>query len=137
MSLPRFSLSLFPRRSSDVHCEKGGTASINGLAGKVCPVREFDPVVRWSFRGITGAKNGRSIKRLPAFLWLLSLDTSRTKNRGFGFVYRSRSICPWRIRGVCMVEDVGLLHGIRYTDEIPSFVFCLLMIDTNYMQQSS
>ena len=36
-----------------------------------------------------------------------------------------------------MVEDVGLLHGIRYTDEIPSFVFCLLMIDTNYMQQSS
>lgn len=89
MSSPRFSLSRLPRRSSDVHCEKGGAVSINGFAGKVGSVRDSNPVVGWSFRGITGVrakKNGRSIKRLPAFLWLFeSFDTSLIKNRGFGF----------------------------------------------------
>lgn len=64
---------------------KGEQSSINETAGKVCSVRDSDPVVGWSFRGITGVKNGRSIKRLPAFLWLMSLDTSLSKNRGFGF----------------------------------------------------
>jgi len=35
---------------------KGGAVSINGFAGKVGSVRDSDPVVGWSFRGITGVR---------------------------------------------------------------------------------
>jgi len=118
---------------------KGGAVSINGFAGKVDSVRDSDPVVGWSFRGITGVrakKNGRSIKRLPAFLWLLeSFDTSLIKNRGFGFdklciFYRSCMILEGR--EVCMIEGRWTMarDGVHRRG---IFIFCLLIVDTKDM----